>query len=413
MATNDNIQHGIDDNPNNDAEKGAALGGLGGVAVGAAAGSLAGPLGTVVGAVAGGLLGAGASGAAVAAVDAVDNDNTISGVGSGATPATTGVYDRDMAPNVHASSGAPVTGTDVGGHNIVTGDSATTEAGNTGLAGGAVAGGLIGAAVGGPVGAVVGGTLGSLAGGVAGDATEAADDTASVNQGASTFNATTAPDVHAGVSTPATHVSGAMNQNNAGQGYAADNNFAGDAFRASAGIGSNPDTNLAPTRDMYSGTTSIGGVDQNADTAVVGGLGTNSTPGVRSDTNLPGVQTGGVTTAGSDTRGLSEKAADALTGDRMDDKTGGVVLNEPTTNAADSVRGAAHSAGNAMRNAGSGVAGAVHGVIGDVTHAGNDVPGVQTGGTTSAGSDTRGITEKAADAVTGDRVDDKTGGVVR
>ena len=416
MATNDNIQHGIDDNPNNDAEKGAALGGLGGVAVGAAAGSLAGPLGTVVGAIAGGLLGAGASGAAVAAVDAVDNDNTVSGVGSGAMRATTGVYDRDLTDNVRASSGAPVTGTDVGGHNVVTGDAATTEAGNTGLAGGAIAGGLIGAAVGGPVGAVVGGTLGSLAGGVAGDATEAADDVSSVNQGAATYNATTGvntPNVHAGVSTPATHVSGAMNQNNAGQGYAADNNFAGDAFRASAGIGSNADTNLAPTRDMYSGTTSIGGADLNADTPVVGGLGTNPTPGVRSDTNLPGVQTGGVTTAGSDTRGLTEKAADALTGDHMDDKTGGVVLNEPTTNAADAVRGAAHSTGNALRNAGSGVAGAVHGVIGDVTHAGNDVPGIQSGGTTSVGADTRGITEKAADALTGDNRDDKTGGVVR
>ncbi|BCM93013.1 hypothetical protein IAD21_04900 [Abditibacteriota bacterium] len=85
MATNDNIQHGIDDNPNNDAEKGAALGGIGGVAVGAAAGSVAGPVGTIVGAVAGGLIGAGASGAAVGAVDQIDNDNTITGVGDGAT----------------------------------------------------------------------------------------------------------------------------------------------------------------------------------------------------------------------------------------------------------------------------------------------------------------------------------------
>lgn len=88
MATNnsqDNVQHGIDDSPTGDAEKGAALGGLGGVAVGAAAGSVAGPVGTVVGAVAGGLLGAGASGVAVGAVDKVDNDNTVTGVGHGAT----------------------------------------------------------------------------------------------------------------------------------------------------------------------------------------------------------------------------------------------------------------------------------------------------------------------------------------
>jgi hypothetical protein len=43
---------------------------------------------------------------------------------------------------------------------------------------------------------------------------------------------------------------------------------------------------------------------------------------------------------------------------------------------------------------------------------GNDVPGVQTGGVTTQGADTRGITEKAADAITGDRTDDKTGGKV-
>ena len=81
----DNVQHGIDDNPSGDAEKGAALGGLGGAGVGAAAGSVAGPVGTVVGAVVGGIAGAAGSGAAVAAVDKVDNDNTVTGIGDGAT----------------------------------------------------------------------------------------------------------------------------------------------------------------------------------------------------------------------------------------------------------------------------------------------------------------------------------------
>ncbi|HEX8236715.1 MAG TPA: hypothetical protein VF600_12225 [Abditibacteriaceae bacterium] len=38
------------------------------------------------------------------------------------------------------------------------------------------------------------------------------------------------------------------------------------------------------------------------------------------------------------------------------------------------------------------------------------VSGVQTGGYTTAGPDTRGVTEKAADAITGDHTDDKTGG---
>jgi hypothetical protein len=42
--------------------------------------------------------------------------------------------------------------------------------------------------------------------------------------------------------------------------------------------------------------------------------------------------------------------------------------------------------------------------------AGNYVPGIQTGGRDYDGTpDTRGISEKAADAVTGDRIDDKTG----
>ena len=78
---NETVRHGIDNDPNNDAKKGAELGGVGGAAVGAAAGSVAGPVGTVVGAVAGGVAGAVASGAAVGAVDRVDNDDTITGMG--------------------------------------------------------------------------------------------------------------------------------------------------------------------------------------------------------------------------------------------------------------------------------------------------------------------------------------------
>ncbi len=44
----------------------------------------------------------------------------------------------------------------------------------------------------------------------------------------------------------------------------------------------------------------------------------------------------------------------------------------------------------------------------------NGIPGIQTGGHAVDGTpDTRGITEKIADAITGDRIDDKTGKVVR
>ena len=172
----DRPRHGLDDNAQNDPEKGAALGGLGGAAVGAAAGSVAGPIGTIIGAVAGGLVGAGASGAAVAAVDAVDNDNTISGIGEGVDLDSNArrVDSSEVAPTTMVSNDPIAPRGD--GHNIVTGGPATTEAGDSGLAGGAIVGGVVGAAVGGPVGAVVGGTLGSLAGGVAGDAAEAADE---------------------------------------------------------------------------------------------------------------------------------------------------------------------------------------------------------------------------------------------
>jgi hypothetical protein len=62
-----------------DATKGAMLGGAGGIVAGAMAGATMGPAGALVGAIAGGLLGAGASGAAVAAVDTIDYDDTFTG----------------------------------------------------------------------------------------------------------------------------------------------------------------------------------------------------------------------------------------------------------------------------------------------------------------------------------------------
>ena len=81
----DNVQHGIDDNPHDDGKKGLELGALGGGTVGAIAGMAAGPIGAIVGAIIGGTAGSIASGAAVDAVDAVDNDDTVTGIGSGAT----------------------------------------------------------------------------------------------------------------------------------------------------------------------------------------------------------------------------------------------------------------------------------------------------------------------------------------
>ena len=101
------IQHGIDNDPNNDTQKGAALGGAGGAVTGAVAGSVVGPVGTVVGAVIGGVAGAVASGAAVNVVDRVDNDNTVTGLGSHTSRrdgVQTGGHDVDGSPDTRGVS---------------------------------------------------------------------------------------------------------------------------------------------------------------------------------------------------------------------------------------------------------------------------------------------------------------------
>ncbi|RYF39500.1 MAG: hypothetical protein EOO38_23200, partial [Cytophagaceae bacterium] len=82
---NEAVQHGIDDTPNDDAKKGLELGALGGGAVGASAGAALGPVGMAIGALVGGSVGSVASGAAVEGVDTVDDDDTVLGIGDGAT----------------------------------------------------------------------------------------------------------------------------------------------------------------------------------------------------------------------------------------------------------------------------------------------------------------------------------------
>lgn len=125
----DNIQHGIDDDPNDDAKKGAALGGMGGAVVGGVAGSMAGPVGTVVGAVAGAVAGAAGSGAGVAAVDSVDNDNTVTGIGDGATRDEDDKVNR--ADTNYGTSRAAGIGNDVPG--VQTGGSVTVAAAARGI----------------------------------------------------------------------------------------------------------------------------------------------------------------------------------------------------------------------------------------------------------------------------------------
>jgi len=122
----DNVQHGIDDSPTGDAEKGAALGGVGGAVTGGIAGSLAGPVGTVVGAAIGAVAGAVGSGAAVAAVDQVDNDNTVTGIGDGVTRKH-GVGDigndtPGMQTGGHTTAGADTRGISEKTADAITGD---------------------------------------------------------------------------------------------------------------------------------------------------------------------------------------------------------------------------------------------------------------------------------------------------
>jgi Outer membrane lipoprotein len=110
LVRDDNIQHGIDDNPTGDAEKGATLGGVGGAVVGGIAGAVLGPGGAIAGALIGGAAGAAASGAAVGAIDRVDNDNTISGIGDGVTHDLNDDEDSVYVDRVYPTTGAPLGG---------------------------------------------------------------------------------------------------------------------------------------------------------------------------------------------------------------------------------------------------------------------------------------------------------------
>jgi hypothetical protein len=202
-STDDGIQHGIDDNPEGDAIKGGVLGAVGGAAVGALAG---GPVGAVIGAVAGGVVSAGA----VAAVDMVDNDNNVTGLGD----------------------------------EVATEDDEDVEALEV-------------------------------------------DEVSYTDTGA--YRAAGTADTGVGLGTPT-------------------------AMGPAAGVGSMAGMGTAGTMGSGAGAVTGGRMDTDVGTTA-GGL----TPG----NDIPGIQTGGRAVDGTpDTRGITEKAADAVTGDRYDDKTG-------------------------------------------------------------------------------------------
>jgi len=256
----DHIQHGIDDDPRNDAEKGAALGGLGGAAVGAIAGAAAGPLGAVIGAVAGGLVGAGASGAAVSAVDQIDNDNTVTGLGDDGVATRTDddlddtvISDMDTTGN-RTGFDSSLTGVDTSANRL---DSSTVTA--------------------------IPGT-GSI-GGTTTDYDRAIDDRATTDYNTATNLRTS--------NTPTLAHSGS------------DYELTGATSDYEHDYGTGSQGELAhDQRNATTGITSIGGTDMNADAH-----------GDNIGNGIPGVQTGGTTTDGTpDTRGITEKAADTLTG---------------------------------------------------------------------------------------------------
>ncbi|MCW3099444.1 MAG: hypothetical protein JWL77_5062 [Chthonomonadaceae bacterium] len=115
--TQNEIDNAANNASNRDTKIGAELGGAGGAVTGAVVGSMAGPVGTVVGAVVGGIAGAVASGAAVHAVDKVDDDDTITGIGhhTKRVVATDAEIAKDKVNN--ALPGNKVPGVQTGGHD--------------------------------------------------------------------------------------------------------------------------------------------------------------------------------------------------------------------------------------------------------------------------------------------------------
>lgn len=123
---------------------------------------------------------------------------------------------------------------------------------------------------------------------------------------------------------------------------ARDNNYSGEAFQADAAMnpeirpmddGSVTDNKVKPSeqtdyRSVDNGMTSVGVTSQNADTAV---LGATDTPGVRSGSEIsdPGVKVEGRQVKGPDAQEIVEKDSDPISGDNIDDKVGGGIINDP------------------------------------------------------------------------------------
>ena len=199
---------------------------------------------------------------------------------------------------------------DVAGHHDSEG--AMGEVAGTGA--GAISGGVIGAAVGGPIGAVVGAVAGGVLGAAGGEAAhKIGDDHDDVNLSTGS-EGELGRDAGAGVGAasgavigtaggPVGSVIGAVagGMLGAAAGDASKHMGENEVNRQNSGVVANP---LATSGATYET------------------RGADLSPG----NEVPGIQTGGHAIDGTpDTRGIMEKTADVVTGDRVDDKTGKIV----------------------------------------------------------------------------------------
>lgn len=196
----------------------------------------------------------------------------------------------DMTDNTRANT-VPAEAT-TGHHES---DGTMGEVAGTGA--GALSGGIVGAAIGGPIGAVIGAVAGGVLGSAAGDvAHKIGDDHDDVNLSTGRDGAGERT-----IGSGAGAVSGAVLGSAAGPVGTVAGAVAGGMLGAAAGDAAKhvgEGGSAMPSGVVHAG------VDM---------------PG----NNIPGVQTGGHAVDGTmDTRGISEKAADTLTGNQYDDKTG-------------------------------------------------------------------------------------------
>ena len=219
---------------------------------------------------------------------------------------------NDRMDNTRANT---VPAEEVAGHHESHGDMG--EVAGTGA--GAVSGGILGAAVGGPVGAVVGAVAGGMLGAKGGEvAHKIGDDHDDVD-----LSTGSEGEVGRDAGAGAGAISGAVIGTAGGPVGSVVGAVAGGMLGAAAGdatkhMGEGRET-VAPM-----GSSVVTPMGSHGHTSVLA----SDTPGadLSPGNEVPGVQTGGHAIDGTpDTRGISEKTADALTGDRVDDKTGKIV----------------------------------------------------------------------------------------